>query len=88
MTECVYRRQVFCSFNSRGQDLPSLSMCHAKGGPCVAATPLLRLTGTRTAQAVPPGTAGNTCTHRGSVASTDHGLLLHCSSAALQEGCF
>lgn len=33
LTGCVDGRQVCCSFNSQGRELPSLPVCHAKGGP-------------------------------------------------------
>lgn len=59
MTGCVYGRQVCCAFNSQGQELPSLPVCHAKGGPYLAATPLLRLAGASMAQAGAPDTAGH-----------------------------
>lgn len=76
-----------CSFNSQGQE-PFLPMCHAKGGPYLAATLLPRLTGASTEQAVAAGTAGITCT--GSTARTDYRLLF---TAVLQfsvpdEDCF
>ena len=74
MTGCVYVRQVYCSFNSQGQELSSLPVCHAKGGPYLAAMPLLSLTGASTMQAGALSTAGHTCTCRGSTASTDRGL--------------
>lgn len=60
MMGCVDRRQVCCSFNSQGQELPSLPCVMQRVDLLVAATPLLGLTGTSTAQAAAPGTAGNT----------------------------
>lgn len=50
------------------------SPCVMKGGPYLAATPLLRLPGASTTQAMAPGTAGNLSSCQGSTASTDHGL--------------
>lgn len=60
-------------------------MCHAKGGPLVAATPLLGLTGTSTAQAAAPGTAGNTLYLPRLYGQRGPWAPVHCCSAVLHS---